>query len=214
MLNENQTQVLQAITQVIAITGPKGGGKTTFAEGLRNAVYAYNKYPEDGKPYMVVATIGFAYQLKAEIITAFFGDLYEDPEHYFSTELKTDYPPTRRLLQDWGDWRKSQDPLYWCKVLAENMLQTVADIGEGQDIIWIIPDLRFPEELDFLQTVFGKRLTTFTIVPHEDKIDRKDHHISEQFWDKMKTDFTIPNLGSVEQLKASAELYIKDTYGQ
>lgn len=212
MLNQQEQQILQDITHVIAITGPKGGGKSTFADGLQEALRSIDEL-NNTKPPTIMACIGFAYQLKAEIINALFGELYEDPETYFSTELKTYFPPIRRLLQDWGDWRKSQDPLYWCRALAQSMIDTVGNTEEGSKIIWIIPDLRFPEELDFLQMVFGKRLTTFTIIPHEDKIDRKDHHNSELYWDKMKTDLTIPNLGSVEQLKASADLYIKDTYG-
>lgn len=207
MLNQQEQQILQDITHVIAITGPKGGGKSTFAKRLQDVLVRIKP------PLGSVFCMGFAYQLKAEIINVLFGELFGDPETYFSQDLKNYYPPIRRLLQDWGDWRKSQDPLYWCKALAQSMIDTVGNTEEGSKIIWIIPDLRFPEELYFLQMIFGKRLTTFTVIPHEDKIDRKDHHNSELYWDKMKTDFTIPNLGSVEQLKASAELYIKDTYG-
>lgn len=190
---------LSSIHVCIAITGAKGSGKSTFAKELYMRFEANSVYK--------VHIRGFATPIKEEVldvlVRALGIDSNYDVERVFSAYIKQNYPPIRKLLQDWGDWRKQAHPSYILDKMYTRM-SLLHNYSRSTRYIFIIPDLRFPEELEFLQTTFGNRLRTYTVA-NKNVLDNPDTHISEAHWNTLKTDATIDNSGTLMDLGKLAD---------
>ena len=146
--------------QIIGITGRAGAGKDCVANALQE------RRPGVGRA-------AFADALKAEAAAAFGCDLrlFTDParkelparelsalrctEPAFARYLGTlewfsELRP-RTIMQQWGDWRRGQDPDYWVRMLA---ITVEAARGMGF-AAFVGADVRYPNELAWLRGAGG-----------------------------------------------------------
>lgn len=191
---------------VVALTGLKGTGKSTFAEMLGK---------ELKRQGCKVEYCGFAEELKTEIIQLFCDGYmpWAYADEFFTPELKRDYPPIRKLLQEWGDWRKTQDPDYWLNAWVNKACQQLVnwnweDAEDGVDEaepgvkVIIIPDLRFHAERAILAGIF-ERNVLFARLTKRDAI-ASDRHNSETEQTSIEVHTEIPNDGTLYDLEAEA----------
>ena len=115
--------------KLIGISGKAGSGKDFLGRLLRR--YGYQN-------------VAFAWPLKLEAIEQ--GFTYEEvfntkPEH------------VRHWLQERGVWRRQQNPQHWVAQL-ESLMGVLHDQGGIPN--FVITDLRFPNEYDFIRSRGGK----------------------------------------------------------
>ena len=131
---------------VIALSGYKGVGKTTFALNLREFLLWQNK---EGLP-LVAKSIGLADALKEKVADTF-GFSLEEIESLKREEDKKvlNDMSMRELLIDFGQKQKEEFGKYiWCETALKRVL---SDVSKGGVCIWIVPDVRFPEEQEFFR---------------------------------------------------------------
>lgn len=203
------------LCRVIGLTGKKGSGKSAFASFLKKELEQQGHRVE---------VWGFATKLKQEVIELFKGDCpYSDPDEFFTPELKASYPSVRKLLQNWGDWRKTQDPDYWTTAwltCAKNFIDLwnyndsiAEDWMEREDLevelaqkrYIIIPDLRFLNENNTLFSCFGGRYTSVRIIGTD--TDTVDTHNSEVEQAKIPAYFEIMNTATLDMLRDEARRF-------
>ena len=159
--------------------------KTSFADKLKDAVasmFDWDRYMLEGK-------------------TEPSRQWRESPDPFWSKEIGRDITP-RYVLQRFGTECMRQG-LYdgiWVSLTKKQML-------ERPDINWIIPDVRFPNEINMIKSIGGK-VWRVTRGPDPDwfckyqleNIEPNDIHPSEWKWAKSEFDFIINNNGSVNDL--------------
>lgn len=161
--------------QYLGLVGKKQSGKDTAYAALRTQ---YGK---------AVQRLSFADELKVEICEHIRADLD-------LLNVNKNLPPFRKLLQNYGDWRRQQCEDYWIKKV-EGMTWPV----EVQLVV--ITDCRFLNEANWIRSKKGKlvRITRASLLS-------EDTHPSEVEPDKIMTDFTIFN----DQTKLLLEKQIVD----
>jgi hypothetical protein len=173
---------------IIGITGRKRHGKDTLGDYLVSN-YGYTK-------------IGFADALK-EGCRHIFG--FNDDQLYGNSKEIDDAfwkASPRKVLQYVGtDLFRNQlskvlpevkDDI-WVKVVEKTILQ-------NPDKKYVITDVRFNNELEFI-----KKYNGLTIKVQRDTLNNIDSHISESFIDELKTNYTIKNSGTIEELYEKLE---------
>ena len=159
--------------------------KTSFADKLKDAVssmFDWDRYMLEGK-------------------TEPSRQWRESPDPFWSKEIGRDITP-RYVLQRFGTECMRQG-LYdgiWVSLTKKQML-------ERPDINWIIPDVRFPNEINMIKSIGGK-IWRVTRGPdpgwfHKyqlENIEPDNIHPSEWKWAKSEFDFIINNNGSVNDL--------------
>jgi hypothetical protein len=170
--------------RLIGISGKKRCGKDTVADILLNII------PRSCKK-------SFAYELKLEIAQATgFSVSYIDSH-------KDNF---RLILQGWGtDFRRriyGED--YWVKRLDETIKQCEIpdEICESfyiKERTYIIPDVRFPNEYDYIKSHNGIMLR---VIRHNEVTDL---HASECALDNHTFDHIIYNFGTEQQLREQVE---------
>lgn len=165
---------------ILPISGWMGSGKDTFGKFLKELA------PQD------VEILQFSTALKE--MAAFLLDV--PVEKFADREFKEKH---RLFLQRLGTdvFRKQVDMNWWVK-------QLIHKISYTEKKIIVITDVRFPNEIQWLQEVFGENVRPIRIVRHTGKAEK--HHISETALDDW-TDWwlTIYNSNSLADLQATAE---------
>lgn len=181
---------------IIGFAGRSGSGKDTAFQIL-----------SEFDPNRKVVKISFAEPLKRGLMELFgFPDLsyFEDSEKKERIHDEITHWTPRRLMQWMGtDIIKSQiDTNHWIKLLEKK----VNSMLSLDDIVIIITDVRFPEEVDCINRLNG-------IVVYLDADERlgassKSAHISEQILNETKEKclLVIPNNGSLEEYKSHLHL--------
>jgi hypothetical protein len=120
-------------------------------------------------------------------------------------DIKEHFPEYRRLLQVLGtDCIRALDPGFWVRAVADNLMY------QAPDARIVIPDVRFPNEADFVKkgvteddhyaTVPGEKFSGRLWRVHRPLRTEKDVHPSETGVDRIKTDETIHNNQGIGEL--------------
>lgn len=171
--------------KVVVISGAAGAGKDTLANIMKEQL--------EGQGCNVLIT-HYADLLK-HICTSFFGWNGEKDE------------VGRSLLQYVGtDLIRKKNPDYWVNFICDML-----DLFDGEWDVAIIPDCRFPNELDRLKEA-GHQVTHIQ-VERQGYVSRlngaQKAHASETSMDGVIPDYVIHNDGNLEELKASIEVSIQ-----
>lgn len=166
--------------KVILISGKAGSGKDTTARFIEEALL------KEG------------YSVK----TTHFGDLVKYIcREYFDWDGQKD-EKGRTMLQTVGtDIVRKQDPDYWARFIAD-----VALFFNNRWDYLLVPDLRFPNELEQLKSRLQNAYHLRVLRPqnHSKLTEKQQLHISETALDDIEPDYTIYNRGSLEELKNAA----------
>lgn len=159
----------------LGLVGKKQSGKDTAYEALK-AQY--------GK---AVARLSFADALKLEICEHLRADID-------LLNTNKNLPPIRKLLQNYGEWRRSQCEDYWLK--------------KAEGVTWpkevqlvVVTDCRFLNEAEWIRSKKGKLVRIY-----RPDLVTEDTHASEVEQDKILVDYTIWN----DQTKLRLEKQIVD----
>jgi energy-coupling factor transporter ATP-binding protein EcfA2 len=185
--------------KVIAITGPKGSGKDTIGQIIK-------------ENYTDVETIAFADPIKKEIQHIFQLDLgsNEDYDRFkrsnltaHSTFRDTDVPTTwknisgRHVVREIGMLMRRYDEKQFAAYVKQK-------IQEQPNKIWVVTDLRFDNEYTMLKDIGAKFV----------KIKRPaytyDGHITEREFNDSQVDRIIMNDNSLEYLRIRIEVVMKN----
>lgn len=177
--------------KVIAISGKAGSGKDTVANIIQKRL---------AEQWISCKIIHYADLLKFIC------------EKYFDWDGQKD-EKGRRLLQHVGtDVVRSWDANFWVDFVA-TMLRL---FGNRWGYV-IIPDARFPNEIDRLRES-GFDVTHLRVERPEyesDLTDTQKAHPSETSLNNYKPDFTIVNDGTPEELKEAVQIWMEEhTYGE
>jgi hypothetical protein len=168
---------------IIGITGYKRHGKDTLGDYLVSK-HGYTK-------------IGFADALKEACRQIFgfnddqlYGNLKENNDEFWKTS-------PRKVLQFVGTelFRNQISTILpevkediWVKVVEKQILL-------NPDKKFVITDIRFNDEYELI-----KKYNGITIKVQRDSINNTDAHISEMLIENFKTNFTVKNNGTIEEL--------------
>ena len=114
----------------------------------------------------------------------------------------------RQILQYVGtDIVRKERPNYW----VEFVIDMIDLFGENWDYV-IIPDTRFPNEIDMLKEKYDKVEHIRVVRPNftSTLTEEQLKHPSEIALDNVIPDITIFNQGTMEELKELVNNYIKD----
>lgn len=177
----------------IAVIGALRSGKDSAASHLV-ADHGYTKF-------------ALADALKDECVAALNG---VDGPYWTRERLEAEKTRLRGLLQWWGtEFRRSTDPDYWVRQLAEKLTRHQApDLGTA-----VVTDARFTNELDMLRergfTIVRLEMADDVLRDHlhkvagmsDEQIDAALAHPSEQEWRSYPADFTVASeIGYLERL--------------
>lgn len=170
---------------VICVSGKAQHGKDTVANMMKE------KIEQSGEKVLI---IHYADLLKY-ICTTYFG----------WNGVKDDYG--RQLLQDVGTGIvRRQNPDYWAN--------TVSDFLELFQDEWnwaIIPDTRFPNELNMVYEKFGGTHVRVERGKYDGGLtDEQLNHPSETMLDDYFPDYYIKNHGSLDQLRETVNTCLKE----
>jgi len=177
---------------IIALTGPKSAGKDYFAN-----------FAIRSNPQQMISKIAFADPIKNDIITIF-GliseleyDEFKRADITFDINGYTNHIDGRKIVRGYGMMKRSFDPDQFVSYVR-------AETQKFPQAVWIITDLRFQNELDWL------REAKATII----KIKRDgvyyDGHVSEiDLVPDSECDFAITNDGSIADYERSIKLVWK-----
>jgi len=194
---------------IIGICGLIGSGKGTTSDIL---VSEYN-----------FQKISFADALKDTVSTIFKwnrtlleGDTIESrqwreqPDNYWSAELGKTVTP-RLVLQLVGTecMRHGFYDGIWTSIVKKTIL-------DNPTINWVIPDLRFKNEIEMLRSIDGKiwEVTTnndpkWKVQYEQNNVIPDNIHISEWDWIKVPKDIIIHNTSTKEYINTQIEKIIK-----
>jgi hypothetical protein len=180
--------------ELIGITGLKRSGKDTIGNYL---VEKHN-----------YIRLGFADNLK-QACKIIFG--FDEKQLYGNTKETVDeyweHSP-REILQtvgtdlfrnEFGKYLKNMKPNIWMKSLEKKINNIVQEYKEnklGKPKI-VITDVRFENELEFIRNYNGKIIK---VVRDSIELNQYSLHESETFIQKLKTDFTINNNSTLQNL--------------
>jgi len=161
---------------IIALSGKKRAGKDTLFGMLRDILGTLR-----------VVRVAFADPLKAEVAAALGVPISE-------IEARKEY--FRVVLQFWGEWRCSQDPLYWVNRMRDR-LEALRE-SETCDLA-VITDCRRIKEVELVRDMGGHVYRIRSLADNN-----QDNHVTETELDDFLFDGQIFNTGTLEQLKERA----------
>lgn len=172
---------------IVAITGRKRHGKDTIAD------YITRVYPEQ------CVKLSFAGPLKEACRHMFnfnddqlYGDLKEtvDPNWNITPRAALQFVGTDLVRNQMNKLVPNIGSNFWIKLL-ENQINT------HKDKIILIPDVRFPNELEFLNSIKDSKVLTIKV---RRNLNNLDSHDSEKHIDDLQTQYTLDNNGSLQDL--------------
>ena len=174
---------------VITISGKAGTGKDTLARELKKQIEQTNSHK--------VIIAHFADYLKYICRTFFDWNGYKDDEG-------------RHLLQYVGtDIFRASDENFWVNSLF-NVLKNLPQ----ENLIVIIPDARFPNEIELTKQTFPNTLSIKVVRPdYSSALSLENQkHSSETSLDNYTFDFTFTNHEGFDNLKQSVSIFLKGYY--
>ena len=113
----------------------------------------------------------------------------------------------RSILQHVGtDVVRQKEPNYWVNFIAE-----LLDIFENEWDWVLIPDTRFPNEVDLMKERFGATHVRVVRTNFESALtDEQKNHPSETSLDNMIPDFYLMNDGSLDDMRELVNKWIKE----
>lgn len=151
--------------KIIAFCGHKENGKTTSAN------YIMNRIRETSEQPVLVERINFKDSIVDEMVKNMPQILGELSVMYGMTidELFKNKPVLmRKLMQDYGLFRRDEEPGYWVKKFKHKVSNSSANYV-------IVDDLRFCDEWDVLNKLGAK---VYKIV--REGLENTDHHATEK----------------------------------
>lgn len=179
--------------QIIALTGTKGSGKDTVGSLIQEMVPGSK-------------TIAFADPIK-KVIQGLFDLDSKDVEQY--DKFKRDHieyclpgyfrhsVPARHIVREVGMLMRSYDEEQFCRYVLTQMVH-------DPNILWIITDLRFDNELKMIKGLGG------IVVRVQRPNYKPDGHITEQGFTDNEIDYNIVNDKDIVALKQQVEAVMKD----
>lgn len=171
--------------KIYAISGKAQHGKDTFAELL------YQELTEKG--YKVLVT-HYGDLVKYICKTIFNWDGQKDEKG-------------RHLLQYVGtDIIRKEKPNYW----VDFVVDIIKFFGENWDYV-LIPDTRFPNEVDVLKENFNNVKHIRVTRPNFESTltDEQKRHPSETALDDSWPDVKVPNVGTIDDLKVFIKEFVE-----
>lgn len=173
---------------LIGITGRKGSGKDTLAEGMGG--FHHTKFA--GPLKMMLARMYALAGVDHVLITRKLeGDLKEVP-----CDILGRSTPRKAMQYLGSEWAKLVDPSHelWVRIWEA---EVKAHLAQGDPVV--VTDVRFPHELKAIQALGGY---TIKVVRHD--LDVSDQHESETEIDSLDVDLVVHNTGSIEDLHSAA----------
>ena len=189
----------------IALTGGKQNGKDTAAKLLHDLMPGQSRHK---------FIHGFAWDLKLEIVQMFYPECLDYVEACSIVDtLKEKYPHIRKLLQSHGDYqRERHGDDYWINLFSIVHQVDAFCIDEDVPSVYIVPDLRFINELEFLRSQFKytedeNNLLVLRIMRTPMPVNFvPDNHISETELNSIRADEVIENpWGDLPKFKTNLE---------
>jgi len=175
--------------KIIAIAGLKGSGKNTVADIIQTL---YDEHVD-------FETIAFADPIRKQIEHIF--SLDGSNKQYDSFKRSTmlfnvGYPGSqsiysRRAVREIGMLMRSYDEDQFVRYVSTKIIS-------NPNKCWIITDLRFPNELDFL-------ISANALIVKVNRDVEKDNHITEQGIDDKFCNYVFNNNGTKEELTLEIE---------
>lgn len=188
---------------VVGLTGKAATGKDTVGDYL----VSHYRFTKDS----------FASPLKRLV-----GDIFGVPMNILCPESPEEREQREKLLEGWGDWsarkllqyigtelfRRHIDRDVWVKSFCQRMTR------DG-DKNYVVTDIRFPNELDFLRGEFANSFVSINM--HREGCDGNTEggikaHESEAY--NLRCDYDICNDSSFEDLYAEIDLIMKREFAK
>ena len=172
--------------KIFAVSGKAQHGKDTFAEIL------YEELTNKGH----------------RVIMTHYADLVKYIARTFFNWNGEKDEKGRSLLQYVGtDVVRKQRPDYW----VQFVLDIINLFGDNWDYV-IIPDTRFPNEVDMLKEHYDKveHIRVFRPNFKSNLTEEQLNHISEVALDNIEPDIKISNNGTIDDLRGKVISYIED----
>lgn len=177
--------------------------RLAFADELKNLCQIVSMFYSDA-----ITTTGFL-----ENLMAWFekydldGQMYLDFKEYAIGERKIlserefESKKFRNLLQWAGtDFFRIRDPAFWVKIIQKQII-------ENQYCNFIIPDMRFPNEMQMVTDLGG---VTVQILRDVDvKSEDAGKHLSETALDNAQYNYILENYGSIPELIENTKLLME-----
>jgi len=193
-LNYYNTYIMMNIPLVIGLTGLARCGKDTFCNYFRS--YIKEKEGIDS------VRLAFADELKRDV-DAF---LLEKLNISAFTENTSEKEIIRPFLTTWGtEIMRKKDDLIWVKKLEKKMIQ-----NKKNNIVSIITDIRFPNEINYIHKTGGKiiHLSMDGNKPANDYERKYDPILSK------KSDFSVKWQKYGENSLDSCIIHVKEVFSQ
>lgn len=191
MVSKNRSSRGEAHSQATITDDLVESIRTQYRSGKRQAVIARKTGLPSGTISRIVNNL--TRQLPPQsrdtfLETAFFSEwLNKENKHKF-----------RYLLQNYGtEFRRSQDENYWIAQLNDKILRY-----DGSVVV--IPDVRFPNEFDYIKEQGG----VVWNVTRDIFMDHLSKHASETSIIHFAFDFTFANNGTLDQLRANVDMMV------
>lgn len=178
--------------KLIGLTGKKQVGKDTAAEMLNE------QFNNEGYKYCEFA---FADALKTEVSLAIGAPL---------EVIKEQKEAFRPILQWWGtDFRRNMfGRQYWVQKVFEKMGWAAKNLKEDDKAVFVIKDVRFVEELQFIKRSGG---VIIRIERDKDQLNLPlDTHASEVALDGVGVDYVVRNNGTFVDLSSELSFIVDE----
>lgn len=181
--------------KIIALTGPKGSGKDTVGQLIKEMYFKYN-----------VHTIAFADPIKKEVQHIFDLDSTDNDQYdtfkrtssYFNIDESVSRVVTgRHIVREIGMLMRRYDEKQFTNYVVNEIRHLPSDL-------WVVTDLRFDNEYSVLKGLGAKIIKI--IRPQY----QYDGHITERAFDDHLVDKVLMNDGDMDYLKQRVR-YIMDS---
>lgn len=166
---------------VIGIAGRIGSGKDHLANYLKNT------YFQDA------VLMSFADQLKLHCMFKANPTSITNTDKIYKTYFHSKPPEVRKQIQEYGCNARESNEEIWINMLYAQMLM----LKDRGITTFIIPDVRFENERDFIKSIGGKIIKVVAPTRNNEATkhlsDESRYHLSESFVDSMECYIIINN---------------------
>ncbi|MCZ2108547.1 MAG: hypothetical protein LC118_03085 [Dehalococcoidia bacterium] len=170
-----------------ALIGAPGSGKSSIADAL-----GVRMSFADGVRREVAGYLGPILQMHSDEIRELLdlwssGVTHSDILRYMTDPITKD--AFRPLLQVWGtDFRRAQDPDYWCRALETRIRRSMAEDSSRR---LVVDDCRFPNEYNLLKSLGFKFVTLESGANTRPLSGAQLAHESERYWPRFSVDLVL-----------------------